>query len=144
MRIAIGSDHRGLEVKDLVIRLVRDTGHEVKDCGAFTTEAVDYPDIAREVAGAVVGGGSDHGILICGTGIGMSMAANKVKGIRAALCCNDFMATRAREHNDANILCMGAALAPDAISAIVLAYLTTGFEGGRHVNRVNKIAAMEG
>ena len=144
MRIAIGCDHRGLDTKRLIVKLVTDAGHEIKDLGGYTTDPVDYPDIAREVAGVVARGDFDRGILICNTGIGMSMASNKVKGIRAALCCDAFMARRARQHNDANILCLGTELAPDVIADIVKAYLTTEFEGGRHLKRINKIKAMEG
>jgi len=144
MRIAIGCDHRGLDTKKLIMRRVTDAGHEISDLGTYTTDPVDYPDIAKEVAGAVARGDFDHGILVCNTGIGVSMAANKVKGIRAALCCDAFMACRARKHNDANILCLGTELAPEVIADIVSAYLTTDFEGGRHRRRVNKIRAMEG
>jgi ribose 5-phosphate isomerase B len=144
MRIAIGCDHRGLDTKKLIMRLVTDAGHEISDLGTYTTDPVDYPDIAKEVAGAVARGDFDHGILICNTGIGVSMAANKVNGIRAALCCDAFMACRARKHNDANILCLGTELAPEALADIITAYLTTDFEGGRHRRRVNKIKAMEG
>jgi ribose 5-phosphate isomerase B len=144
MRIAIGCDHRGLDTKNLIMELVTGAGHEVRDLGTDTTDPVDYPDIAREVAGVVAGGGADRGILICNTGIGMSMAANKVKGIRAALCCDAFMARRARQHNDANILCLGTELAPDVVADIIGAYLTTEFEGGRHQRRLDKISALEG
>jgi ribose 5-phosphate isomerase B len=144
MRIAIGCDHRGLDAKKLITKLMTDAGHEVKDLGTYTAESVDYPDIAREVALAVTGGSFDRGVLICNTGIGMSMAANKVKGIRAALCCDAFMARRARQHNDANILCLGTEMAPDVVADIIGAYLTTEFEGGRHLRRVQKIAALEG
>lgn len=144
MRIAIGCDHRGLDAKKLIMKLVTEAGHEISDLGTYTTEPVDYPDIAKEVAGVVAGGDYDQGILVCNTGIGMSMTANKVRGIRAALCCDAFMACRARKHNDANILCLGTELAPEVIADIVTAYLTTDFEGGRHLRRVNKIKAMEG
>ncbi len=144
MRIAIGCDHRGLDTKKLIMGLVTDAGHQINDLGAYTTDPVDYPDIAKEVAGAVARGDFDQGILICNTGIGISMAANKVKGIRAALCCDAFMARRARQHNDANILCLGTELAPDVIADIVTAYLTTDFEGGRHQRRIDKMAALEG
>ena len=143
MLIAIGCDHRGLDAKKLIMKLVTEAGHEISDLGTYTTDPVDYPDIAREVAGVVAGGDFDQGILVCNTGIGMSMAANKVKGIRAALCCDAFMACRARQHNDSNILCLGTELAPEVITDIVTAYLTTDFEGGRHLPRVNKIKAME-
>ena len=143
MRIAIGCDHRGLDTKRLIMKLVTEDGHEVKDLGAYTVDPVDYPDIAREVAGVVARGDFAQGILVCNTGIGVSMAANKVKGIRAALCCDALMARRARQHNDANILCLGTELAPEVLAEIVTAYLTTDFEGGRHLRRVNKIKAME-
>jgi ribose 5-phosphate isomerase B len=144
MRIAIGCDHRGLDTKKLIMRLVTEAGHEISDLGTYTTVSVDYPDIAKEVAGAVARGDFDQGILVCNTGIGVSMAANKVKGIRAALCCDAFMACRARLHNDANILCLGTELAPEVLANIITTYLTTDFEGGRHLRRVNKIKAMEG
>ena len=144
MRIAIGCDHRGLDLKRFVARLVSDAGHSVEDFGCYTTGSVDYPDIAGKVALAVAGGDFTQGILICNTGIGMSIAANKVKGIRAALCCSVFDACRARQHNDANILCLGTEREPESISEIVKAYLTSEFKGGRHLPRVNKIIAMEG
>lgn len=144
MRIAIGCDHRGLDTKKLIMRLVTEAGHEISDLGTYTTVSVDYPDIAKEVAGAVARGDFDQDILVCNTGIGVSMAANKVKGVRAALCCDAFMACRARQHNDANILCLGTELAPEVLADIITTYLTTDFEGGRHLRRVNKIKAMEG
>jgi ribose 5-phosphate isomerase B len=144
MRIAIGCDHRGLDTKKLIMELVSADGHEAIDLGCYTTESVDYPDIAREVAMAVARGDFEQGILICNTGIGVSMAANKVKGIRAALCCDAFMARRARQHNDANVLCLGTELGPELTADIVSAYLATDFEGGRHLRRVNKIRALEG
>ena len=108
MRIAIGCDHRGLDVKQSVIKLITEAGHSYEDFGCYTTDSVDYPDFARKVAEAVAGGDFGRGILICLTGIGMSIAANKVKGIRAALCHNALSASRARQHNDANILCISA------------------------------------
>jgi ribose 5-phosphate isomerase B len=144
MRIAIGCDHRGLDTKKLIMELVSADGHEAIDLDCYTTESVDYPDIAREVAMAVARGDFEQGILICNTGIGVSMAANKVKGIRAALCCDAFMARRARQHNDANVLCLGTELGPELTADIVSAYLATDFEGGRHLRRVNKIRALEG
>lgn len=144
MRVAIGCDHRGLDLKRFVTSLVSDAGHSVEDFGCYTTDSVDYPDIAGKVALAVARGDFTQGILICNTGIGMSIAANKVKGVRAALCCNAFDASRARHHNDANILCLGTEREPELISEIVKAYLTSEFEGGRHLPRVNKIVAMEG
>ncbi len=144
MRIAIGCDHRGLNLKQFIIRLITGAGHSYKDFGCYTTDSVDYPDIAKEVAEAVTTGYFEYGILICDTGIGMSIAANKIKGIRAALCHSAFDAQRARQHNDANILCLGAEEGQGAIPEIVEAFLTQKFEGGRHLPRLNKIKAMEG
>jgi ribose 5-phosphate isomerase B len=143
MRIAIGCDHRGLEIKQVVMNLLERMGHTPEDYGAYSTEVVDYPDVAGKVGKMVAGGGAGLGILICGTGIGMSIAANKVNGIRAALCYDVFTATRARAHNNANILCLGAATAPDMIQQIVETFLNTDFEGGRHQRRLDKITGME-
>ena len=143
MRIAIGCDHRGLDLKKTVIKLVTDAGHSYEDFGAFTTDSVDYPDIAKKVGKAVAGGDFERGILICGTGIGMCIAANKVKGIRAAQCYDNFCATRARLHNDANIMCLGAEETPKDLKEVVNTFLTQEFEGGRHQNRVNKIRELE-
>ncbi len=143
MRIAIGCDHRGLELKKLVIKLITEAGHSYKDFGCYTTESVDYPDIARKVAEAVANGEFDRGILICDTGIGMSIAANKVRGTRAALCHDAFSAHRARQHNDANILCLGAEAGTEPVPEIVNAFLTSEFEGGRHQRRLDKIRNME-
>ena len=144
MRIAIGCDHRGLNLKQFIMKLIAEAEHSYEDFGCYTAESVDYPDIAKEVAEAVTKGDFDHGILICDTGIGMSIAANKVKGVRAALCHNAFGACRARQHNDANILCLGTAEEQDSVSEIIEVYLTSDFEGGRHQRRLNKIRAMEG
>lgn len=142
MRIAIGCDHRGLDLKLSVIGLITEAGHGYEDFGCHPPESVDYPDIAREVAGAVARGDFERGILICDTGIGMSITANKVRGIRAALCHSAFSARRARQHNDANILCLAAA--GDGAGEIVSAFFASEFEGGRHQRRLNKIKAMEG
>ena len=144
MRIAVGCDHRGIEVKKAVIKAASDAGHACQDFGCFTTEPVDYPDIARPVAEAVARGDCNYGILLCDTGIGMSIAANKIKGIRAALCHNAFSAHRARQHNDANILCLAAGASPEGIAEVVDTFLNTDFEGGRHQRRLNKIKDMEG
>jgi ribose 5-phosphate isomerase B len=144
VRIVIGSDHRGLDCKQSVIRLITEAGHSCEDKGSYTTDPVDYPDIARKVAGAVASGDFDYGVLICGTGIGMSIAANKVRGIRAALCCDVFRATRARQHNDANVLCLAAEGDQEVVAGIVETFLNTPFEGGRHQLRLDKIVAMEG
>ncbi len=142
--IVIGCDHRGLNLKQSVIQLVTQMGHGCDDFGCYTADAVDYPDIASKVAGAVAKGDFDCGILICDTGIGMSIAANKVRGIRAALCCDAFSAGRARQHNDANILCLAASNNSEVVVGIVSAFLTAQFEGGRHLRRLNKIKAVEG
>ena len=143
MHIAIGSDHHGPDLKQFIISLITQAGHEYRDFGSYDTDPVDYPDIAKEVAEAVARGDFERGILICGTGIGMCIAANKVKGIRAARCHNAFSACRARQHNDANILCLGAELDEEQAPEIVDAFLTCQFEGGRHQRRVNKIIEME-
>ena len=143
MRIAIGCDHRGLDLKRSVIGLITEAGHGYEDFGCHTPESVDYPDIAREVAGAVARGDFERGILICDTGIGMSITANKVRGIRAALCRSAFSARRARQHNDANILCLAAAEVGGGAGEIVSAFFASEFEGGRHQRRLNKIRAME-
>jgi len=144
VRIALGCDHRGLELKQAIMGLLKELGHEYKDFGTYTTDSVDYPDIARQVAEAVAAGEFEHGVLICASGIGMCIAANKVKGIRAALCCGTFGADRARRHNDANVLCLGADTMdiPSALD-IVKVYLTTTFEGGRHLRRLEKIRNLE-
>jgi ribose 5-phosphate isomerase B len=143
-RIAIGCDHRGLAVKELVMRFLDESAHSYHDFGAFSAEPVDYPDVARKVGQAVAAGRFDYGILICGTGIGMSIAANKVKGIRAALCHDAFSARRARRHNDANVLCLRAEpIEAESVSEIVGTFLSTDFGRGRHQQRINKIRAME-
>jgi len=144
VRIAIGCDHWGVNLKQSVIKLLTDAGHSYEDFGCYTTESVDYPDIARKVAEAVARGDFERGILICYNGIGMSIAANKVKGIRAALCYNAFNACRTRQHNDANILCLGAEVEQEPVPEIVNAFLTCEFEGGRHQRRVDKIRDLEG
>jgi ribose 5-phosphate isomerase B len=144
VRIAIGSDHRGFALKEALKELLTELGHEWVDFGCQTEEPVDYPDIARPLAEAVAAGEYERGILICGSGVGMSIAANKVKGIRAALCENGLTARLARQHNDANVLCLsswciGQGLAED----IVRVFLGEDFEGGRHARRLEKIRAME-
>ena len=143
MRIAVGCDHRGRNLKQLVIKLLAEAKHDYKDFSTNSDEPVDYPDIAKKVGEAVAGGQYDYGILICGTGIGMSMAANKVRGIRAALCHNTFGASRARQHNSANILCLSAEEGMELAPEIIKTFLSTEFEGGRHQRRIDKIAEME-
>ncbi len=143
MRVAVGSDHRGVTLKTLILEYLASVGHNGRDCGAYTEEAVDYPDIAEAVARSVAEGKNDYGVLVCGTGIGMSIAANKVAGIRAALCGSVFAAERARQHNDATVLCMAADTDETVMRGMIDAFLTTAFEGGRHQNRVDKIHAIE-
>ena len=143
MRIAIGCDHRGFELKQLAIKLVTQAGHSYEDFGGYTADPVDYPDIAVKVAEAVAEGDFDRGILICGTGIGMCIAANKVRGIRAAPCHNAFSARRARQHNDANICCLAAEEGRARVPVILETFLATQFEGGRHQDRLNMIREIE-
>ena len=143
MRIAVGSDHRGLALKKRVIELLERAGQTCEDFGAYTEERVDYPQIARKVALAVAGGQFERGVLICGTGIGMCMAANKVKGIRAAMVFNNFTACRARQHNDANILCLGAENDQSQLAEMLSSFLTCEFEGGRHQQRIDMMREME-
>ena len=144
MIIGFGSDHAGFCLKEELKAFVEELGHTVKDYGTFSTEAVDYPEIGFALGRAVAKGEVGLGIAICGTGIGISIAANKVPGIRAALCSDPFSAKASREHNDANILVLGGrVLGPGLAREIVQVWLTTRFEGGRHVNRLNKIRAIE-
>ena len=143
MQIAIGSDHAGFNLKEAVKDILTEMGHTCEDFGCHDTTLVDYPDIAFTVADAVAAGRFEQGILICGSGIGMSIAANKVDGIRAALCHDTFCAKGAREHNNANILCMGERVIGQGLAKeIVIAYLTSEFEGGRHARRVDKLASL--
>jgi ribose 5-phosphate isomerase B len=133
-----------LELKKAIIGLLDELGYDYQDFGTDSIDPVDYPDIAKLVAGAVAAGEFDQGILICSSGIGMSIAANKVKGVRAALCCGTLGADRARRHNDANVLCLGQdAMDVNAALDIVKVYLTTSFEGGRHLRRLDKIRGIE-
>jgi ribose 5-phosphate isomerase B len=143
MNIAVGSDHRGLDYKKFVIKTLTDLGHKTNDFGSYSADSVDYPDIARVVCEAVTAAKFDYGILICGTGIGMSIAANKVKGIRAALCCDAFSAQRARSHNDANVICLGAERGEAGVKEILETFLSTQFEGGRHQRRLEKMSQIE-
>jgi len=143
MHIAIGCDHRGLALKEKVKKVLDEKGHGCKDFGSYTEEAVDYPDIAELVCNSIISGESDRGILICSTGAGMCIAANKVNGIRAVLCFDSFLALRARQHNDANVLCMASSVNPDLVQDIVTNFLDGIFEGGRHQRRIDKIKAIE-
>lgn len=139
-KIAIGSDHGGFELKAKIAEYLESKGIEIKDFGTFTNESCDYPVFAKEVATEVANGSFNRGILICGTGIGVSIVANKIKGIRAALCFDTFCAKMSREHNNANILCLGQrVLSQDLALEIVDIWLKTDFEGGRHQRRVDLI-----
>ncbi len=144
MKIAIASDHRGYEAKELIKSLLKKTGHEVIDYGTSESKSCDYPDYALPACEAVASGEADNGILICGSGIGMSIVANKVKGIRAALCQDEMFVQTAREHNNANVLCLPAMLVNDSLlNRIVDSWLNTPFQGGRHERRVEKIIEIE-
>jgi ribose 5-phosphate isomerase B len=144
MRIAIGSDHAGLELKTEILSLLKDLGHEYIDYGTDTPASVDYPDYGEKVSYDVAKGKVDRGILICGTGIGMSIVANKFPFVRAALCNDLFSAKMSRLHNDANILIMGGRIVGrDLAKEIVRTWLETPFEGGRHQDRLKKITLIE-
>ena len=142
--IALGSDHGGYELKEEIKTYLEAQGIAVKDFGSFTPEAVDYADVAYEVALSVAQEECEKGILCCGTGIGISIAANKVQGIRAACCSDCFSAKMTRMHNDANILCMGGRVVGAGLALMMTdLFLTTPFEGGRHQRRIDKIAKIE-
>ena len=144
MKVAIGCDHGGFQLKNAIMKYLEDKGYEYKDFGTYSEESCDYPDIAIAVAEDVAAGHFDKGILICGTGIGIGIAANKVPGIRAALCHDTFSAHASRQHNDANILTMGQRVIGQGLALdIVDIWLHTEFEGGRHQRRSDKIHARE-
>ena len=144
-RVVAASDHAGLALRPEAVKAVRARGFEVEDLGPHGPDSVDYPDYAARVAAAVASGAARFGLLVCGTGIGMCIAANKVKGIRAALCRTEFEARMARAHNDANVLCLGERITGAGLAvAIVEAFLATPFEGGRHARRVEKLDALDG
>ncbi len=143
MRIATGSDHAGLALKQGLREYLESEGHTVTDLGTHTKESCDYPDYAAEVARAVVDGDADFGLLLCGTGVGMCMAANKVAGIRAAVVSDSFSARATRQHNDANVLCMGERVVGQGLAREILAaWLDAEYEGGRHQRRIDKISAL--
>ncbi len=143
-KVVAGSDHAGLALRAEALRVARELGFDADDLGPFSAESVDYPDYARRVGEAVASGRARLGILVCGTGIGMSIAANKVRGVRAALCTTEYEARMARAHNDANVLCIGErVLGTGQAGAVVRAFLEQPFEGGRHQKRVDKISALE-
>ena len=144
MKIAVGSDHGGHERKKEVIALLARLGHKVVDVGSYSEDSCDYSDFAKKVARAVSLGRAEKGVLICGTGIGMAIAANKFPGVRAAVCWNPKTAALAAEHNQANVLCLsGRYIAPRLVLKIVGAWLSATFEGGRHARRVQKISRIE-
>lgn len=144
MRLAIGSDHRGCNVKAHLIDMLNRLGNEVQDCGTHSADAVDYPDIAADVARRVASNEADRGILICGSGLGMAIAANKIRGIRAVPCTDELTAEMSRRHNDSNVLCLSAdMLGEKLIDRMVEVWLRTEFEAGRHARRIEKITALE-
>jgi len=144
MRIAVGSDHRGIEVRHRILEQLRALGHEVVDAGTEESAGIDYPDVAAAVADPISRGELDRGILICGTGIGMAISANKFPGVRAAPCHDDLTAEMSRRHNDLNVLCLSADLLGEKLIArMVELWLGTPFEGGRHARRIEKITEQE-
>jgi ribose 5-phosphate isomerase B len=144
MRVSIGSDHRGVHVKAKLVTLLKQLGHEVLDEGTHANESIDYPDIASIVGRKVSNGGVDRGILVCGTGIGMAIVANKFPGVRAAACYDELSAEICRRHNDVNVLCLsGDMLGERPIDNLVAIWLRTEFEGGRHARRLRKIDDIE-
>ena len=144
MKIAIGNDHGAVDMKNHVMGWLKENGYEVVNFGTDSTESTDYPIYAEKVARAVVSGECDRGILICGTGIGISISANKIHGVRCALCSEPVSTALSRQHNDANIVAMGArTIGPVMAEEIVRTFLTTEFQGGRHARRVEKIMALD-
>lgn len=145
MRVAVGCDHGGFQLKMALIAHLEGNGAQVSDLGTHDRQSTDYPDYAVRVANEVLEGRADWGLLVCGTGIGMSMAANKMSGIRAAVVSDVFSAQATRQHNDANVLCLGERIiGPGLACSIVDAFAAASFEGGRHERRVNKIRTLEG
>ncbi|EAG5380724.1 ribose 5-phosphate isomerase B [Listeria monocytogenes] len=144
MKIAIGNDHVGIELKPVIVAYLQDLGHEVDDFGAFSNERTDYPEYGKKVAESVAAGKSDLGILICGSEVGISIAANKVNGIRAVVCSEPYSAKLSREHNNTNILAFGSrVVGAELAKMIVQNWLDAEFEGGRHAKRVEMIARIE-
>lgn len=143
MRLAIGSDHAGFDLKEIIKSWLQAEGHQVEDLGCHAPERVDYPLYAQKVAQAVAGGQAERGVLVCGSGIGVSIAANRIPGVRAALVNEPLSARLSREHNDANVVCMGARLVgPDMAREILRVFLETPFAGGRHQARVEQIDSV--
>ncbi len=145
MKIAVGSDHAGFHVKNSLRDMLRAEGHEVMDMGADSAESSDYPDFAARVGRAVASGQAERGVLVCGTGVGMSIAANKIRGVRAAACSEPVTASLSRSHNNANVVCLGERIVgPEVASAIVRTFMETPFsEGERHIRRIGKITRLE-
>ncbi|WP_025730622.1 ribose 5-phosphate isomerase B [Atopobacter phocae] len=144
MKIGIASDHGGFDLKPTIVEYVQSLGHEVTDFGPATGESVDYPEYGEKVADAIVNQQMDLGILICGTGVGMSLAANKVRGIRAVVCSEPFSAKLSRQHNNTNVLCLGARVVGNELAKMIVEeWLAAEFEGGRHARRVDKVMAIE-
>ena len=144
MKIAIAADHGGFELKDSMVEYIKSLGNEVLDLGTNSADSVDYPDYAKKVCEEIQKGNSDLGILICGTGIGMSLAANKFEGIRAACVSDVYSAKMSRNHNNANVLCIGARVIGDEVAKLIIkTFLENEFEAGRHQRRVDKIMAIE-
>jgi ribose 5-phosphate isomerase B len=144
VKIAFTNDHAALEMRQYLLEYLREKNHEVIDCGVATADSVDYPDLAEKAVRVVLDGKADLAILVCGTGIGMSIAANKVRGIRCALCTDPYSAQMAREHNNANAIALRARKVPlDSNRAILESFLNAQFEGGRHQRRIDKMTALE-
>ncbi len=144
MKVAVGCDHGGFVLKDAVIGTLEELGAQVVDFGTYSTESVDYPVYGKKVADAVASGECDLGVVMCGTGIGISIAANKVKGIRAAVVTNEFMAEMTRRHNNANVIALGGrVITPEEAQVLVKAWYTAQFEGGRHQKRIDMITEIE-
>jgi len=144
MKVAVGCDHGGFVLKDAVISTLEELGAQVVDMGTYSTESVDYPVYGKKVADAVASGECDLGVVMCGTGIGISIAANKVKGIRAAVVTDEFMAEMTRRHNNANIIALGGrVITPEKAKSLVKAWYTAEFEGGRHQKRIDMITQIE-
>jgi len=142
--LAIGCDHGGFELKNIIIEYLKELGYDYVDCGTYSEESVDYPDIANVVCSKIQNGECENGILVCGTGIGMNMCANKHKGIRAAQCHDTFSAKMTRQHNNANVLTMGGRVVGSELAKdIVKEFITNEFQGGRHEARVNKMMSIE-
>ncbi|MCA9162220.1 MAG: ribose 5-phosphate isomerase B [Planctomycetales bacterium] len=144
MRVSIGSDHRGFNAKARLVQLLTDWGHEVVDEGTVDGQSVDYPDFASRVSGKVSRGDADRGILVCGTGIGMAITANKFPGVRAAVCNDVVTAELCRRHNDVNVLCLSGDMIGDRpVDTLLSTWMDTPFEGGRHARRLEKIRELE-